>query len=258
MTESIVQRQSNLISPLTDGKTYRLWVARVKARLQELQQWNEKTESPKETQEASNFLLGVLSDSILEHFLDSNFSAPLMWQQLAKKFLVHSLSAQSTAFTSLINFNYSHPTMATNKTALLSLARDLRTSFKNQESIDVDDIVMLFALINVPPEYHHLRSTLEETNKNGLKLDSLFESLEREESLSVSSARRAALSAKTNGQSVSPKCIHRRPAATCWTCHPNLRPTCATCHTKGYPKFHHVTDSKFCKQQNERAPSSQA
>jgi hypothetical protein len=251
-------RPQQFIRPLSDGKEYRLWLARVKSRLQELNLWNDKAQAPFDSQEASNFLLSVLSDNILELFLDTDFAASVIWTTLASKFLVHSLSAQSTAFTALVNFNYSEVSMADNKLALLSLARNLRTSFKDHKSIDIDDLVMLFALINVPSAYHHLRSTLEETNKTGLKLESLFESLEREESLSVSSgARRAALAATASASagrqdSSSSKCAHRRPAATCWTCHPHLRPTCSECQAKGLLKYYHVKGSKFCKEQQAK------
>jgi hypothetical protein len=131
-----------------------------------LKLWNDKVNAPLDSQEASNFLLGVLSDNILELFLDTDFVASVIWSTLSTKFLVHSLSAQSTAFTALVNFNYSEPSMADNKLALLSLARNLRTSFKDEKTIDIENLVMLFALTNVPTEYHHLRSTLEETNKN--------------------------------------------------------------------------------------------
>ena len=252
---SPANRPQQFIRPLSDGKEYRLWLARVKSRLQELNLWNDKAQAPFDSQEASNFLLSVLADNILELFLDTDFAASVIWTTLASKFLVHSLSAQSTAFTALVNFNYSEVSMADNKLALLSLTRNLRTSFKDQKSIDIDDLVMLFALINVPSAYHHLRSTLEETNKTGLKLESLFESLEREESLSVSSgARRAALAATTSAgrPNFSPKCAHSRPAATCWTCHPNLRPTCSECQAKGLLKYYHVKGSKFCKEQQAK------
>lgn len=242
-----VIRNQQYIAPLTQAKDYRLWVARVKPRLQQMQQWDDTKNLPKDNQEATNFLVELLSNNLLEIFLDTNYSAPIIWTTLSSKFLVSSLSTQSTAFTALINFNYSQATMAENKLSLLSLARDLRTSFKNLDSVPIDQVVMLFALINVPMEYHALRSTLEETHKTGLTIDDLFTSLEREEAMANSSVANRMSSTKPTTSET--QCLHGRLASTCWSCDTTLKPTCTLCKSTGFKKFTHPKGSRLCKDQ---------
>jgi hypothetical protein len=47
--------------------------------------------------------------------------------------------------------------MLENNTVLLSLQRKLKTAFKNEEKILVVELVTLFALVNIPPEYSSSR-----------------------------------------------------------------------------------------------------
>lgn len=235
------------VKPLSSAKEYRLWAVRVMSKLQQMKEWDTqgKTGLPKDSEESKNFIVGTLADNLLETLLDTDMKAPTIWAALQKAFLVHSLSAQSIAITSLMNFNYSEPSMEANKTALLSLQRELRTAFENADSIKISDLVMLFALVNVPAEYHSLRTTLEETNKTGLSMDALFESLVREEASAISSASRASRA----GGPVPPgeNCSHDRDGATCWSCHPELRPVCTSCKNKGIARFYHHRGSRFCK-----------
>lgn len=240
------------MKPLASAQGYRLWVVRASAKLKQMQKFDDEKVVPIDSEESNNFLLGVIADNLLETLLDTDLTAVTIWNALKKAFLVHSLSAQSIAINSLMNFNYSEASMQENKTALLSHQRELRTAFENADTIKISDLVMLFALVNVPSEYHSLRTTLEETNKNGLTVDSLFESLVREEASAISSANRAsrasyAAASGTPAGDLVAKCAHDRDGASCWTCHPDLRPTCANCKNKGIARFHHHQGSRHCR-----------
>jgi hypothetical protein len=169
------------IKPLSCAKYYRLWTVRFKTHLQELGLWNAELKEPEpfDSEVSNNLILSLVSDNLLEQVLDGNLLASTVWNHFKKLYLVSSVSAQVVSLSSLINFAYPEPTMIENKQHLLSLARELRTAFKNASEISVDDLIMLFALVNLPIDYHSLRSTLQETNNSGLKFEDLFESLKK-------------------------------------------------------------------------------
>jgi hypothetical protein len=236
--------KQNQIKQLSNAQDYRLWAVRVTTKLKEIKKWDKSEEVPINSEESNNFIIGVISDNLLEQVLDLELNCTTLWSHFRDLFLVHSISAQSTAITSLINFNYSEANMLANKNTLLSLARDLRTAFQDSENINLKHLLTLFALVNIPEEYQSLRTTLEETNKEGIEFDDLFESLIREEAAQVGKAKRMA---RANAVSGSPsQCPHKRTSSTCWSCHPSLRPVCVPCQTNGVAKFNHSQGSRFC------------
>jgi hypothetical protein len=241
----------NNIKPLTCSKDYRIWTVRVTAKLQELSLWNinEKEPEPFDSEESNNLLLSLISDELLEQVIDTDLQASTIWKHFQKLYLVSSLSAQSTSLASLINFNFSAANMQDNKHEVLNLARELKTAFKNTAVITHEELIMLCCLVNLPSEYHSLRSTLAENNPNGLKFEALFESLLREEALSISANSAVANRAASKARAAKPtgQCSHNRLGSSCWSCHPNLRPVCGECKANGEVRFNHVKGSKFCK-----------
>jgi hypothetical protein len=170
------------VKPLATNTGYNLWSIRVTAILTERKEWNEPAGEPSDSVTATNFLIGVIDDDFLEQFLDTDLK-PLHWAYFKKTILVSTISAQSTALTSLFAFNLGEANLVFNLTTIKELQRNLTTAFSNSEKISISlvNLVTLFALVNMPSEYAALRTTLEETTKQ-LNLDELFKSLIREES----------------------------------------------------------------------------
>lgn len=251
------------VKPLTGKADYSLWSARIKAYLSMHKLWLK--EEPVDSDICFSLLTSCVSDALFEqsNLLGHN-TAPKVWDFLKSLFLTSDLSSKSTALNNLLSFNYSGKDMHENKTALLKLKRDLKCSFEDSDSISLDDLVTLIALVNVPSQYFSLRTTLEETTtaEKPLSMDSLFNSLLREESAHVSSSFRSTSQAGVSPKSNLTKCQHKRIISKCWTCNPGSKPKeCTECKAKGFRKTLHPPNSDTCRLQqleNKNHPSSTA
>lgn len=240
-------KERTLIQPLANAVSYPLWAHRVRIKLISLGEWDSGTESeplaqPKASNKALTFLYENISDIVMERFIHETLNAPALWSQLASKFQASNLSSQCIALASLVQFNYSCPTMAANEVALLNIRRSLNTAFKG-ETINIKTLVNIFGLQNLPKNYQNLRTTIEETttDTNPLTFESLFLSLQREE---ASRATQDQPSSAFQAQQI--KCEHGREETSCWNCHPENRPTCSSCKSAGFAQYRHQTGSRSC------------
>jgi len=262
MSLTTLEKQNEFkIKPLEGKAQYGLWQYRVKLFLLKSKLWDTQNNTPKEDEEASYVIASSLSDPLLQLALSSlqEVNAPNLWDFFHSLYVTSDLSSKSTAFAALCNFTFDSPTMTENKSKILTYIRDLSTAFQSSDSkgpattINISDLAVLFCLINLPPQYHALRSTLEETTKGALSIDSLFDSLIREEtSQAAASAKVNRVSSKPNPKSFQRSlCQHKRNAQTCWTCNPSLRPFCHPCKNNGMKKYYHTTGSSICTQQQK-------
>jgi hypothetical protein len=197
----------------------------------------------------------------------------VVWDYLKNTFITTDLSSRIIAFDKLRNFAYQSATMTQNKSVLLGLQNGLSAAFNTKTTdgkpcILVEDLFVLFALTNLPIQYHSLRSTLQETKESGITLEALFVSLMREENTQVaSSSNRAATKNPTKQSSANSAqtgnipagyCVHRRDTKTCWTCTPSSKPSCKTCETLKLPKTFHLTGSNVCLEQQATTKAFQA
>lgn len=254
-------KQFKNIQPLSKPEHYRLWRVRVESALKQMKAWNVKTAAPMDTEQSNNYLLSVIADNFLEQMLDTDLQASTIWAYLQKTILVSSISSQATALSELMAFNYAESDMLANKTAILALQRNLKTAFNNSETVEIGQLVTLFALVNIPISYQPLRTTLEET-KEELQIDELFKSLIREESSAVANgARVARVAVASPNQNFGPACEHGYAASKCWTCNPELRPVCAECKQGGEKFFRHSKErcpkrsKRYAKIAKEKAPT---
>ena len=244
-------------APLQRAEDYRLWVVRHKTKLVKMGAWDEEKSLPIDTSALNAFIVEAISDTFLEQVMDTDLKASTIWKHLATLILKGGVSAQSTALLNLMNFSYPGPTMLENQTSLMGLCRALRTAFNNAESIEIDNLVTLFALVNMPSEHQPLRTTLEETKKDGLTLAGLFESLIREEATLSGTANRASRAKLASADPGEPgECPHNRPKSTCWKCTPESRPTCHLCKKAGLSRIRHHPDCAMCKEQRKGKPEA--
>lgn len=248
--------------PLTEKAEYSLWSARMKAYLSMHLLWQDK--GPSNTETCFSLLTCSLSDAIFEqcNLLGHN-TAPKVWDYLKSLFVTSDLSSKSTSLNNLLSFHYNGRDMNENKTALLMLKRDIKCSFEDSDTISMDDLVTLIALVNLPSQYHSLRTTLEETTTKNkpLSLDSLFMSLIREESAQISTTSRASSHVKPSMNGSLTKCKHKRVISKCWICTPSSKPAeCQACKLKGYKKTLHAPNSDICRLQHleDKADQSSA
>ena len=227
---------------------YTLWRIRIKAHLITCSLWDNAIDCPADTNLAASILIMTLSDKCLQMATATDLTAPAIWHYFKEKFVTSNLSSQSQAFLSLVNYSYDGKTILENETELLRLRSELGAAFNDQKQISLDDLLTLFALVKVPIAYQALRSTLEETTKGMLTFSALFQSLAREESSQTASSANRVTSA-TLSSSAPDRCQHNRPPASCWACHPHLRPTCLPCKGLGIQKYRHKTGSNYCRSQ---------
>ena len=229
--------QSN-IKPLSSPSEYSLWSIRIKARLKKHNLWNDKIDAPMDHPENLDLLLCSLEDSLAKQVLVSAGENPSeMWKYLQSIHVTRSISAKTKALNDLLIFNYNKPTMIENQAEILSMKANLIAIF-GSKSIEIDELISMICMTNLPVNYQPLRTTMQETSKSdNLTIASLFESLIREESNQISSAaHRASYQAssvahRAQATTKTQKCKHGRETKSCFTCSPENRPTCRLCQT---------------------------
>ena len=261
------ENKTNFLSKLKileNLEDYPLWATRLKVHLISAGLWHEKTSQPTDENATLSLLLSYVSDLFLAPLMDQPLSASLVWKTLHGLYHVSNLSTKVTSLNHLINFQFQGSTMLQNRTLLQEAKRKISSSFGGATSITIDELVMIFALVNLPSNYSHLRSQLSIStpDKTVLTLDTLFTHLSREESTlnastshSGNSAHRATVTRPSINRSMS--CPHGRLKDTCFTCTPSSRPTCPICKGLGIAKFRHAPDSKFCREQRALKPAPQ-
>lgn len=145
------------ITRLENAKNYKLWKHKIILQLQVYELWDEdeekKTPKPKSTAMALSFIFDHLSDTLQEQTIDKP-TAPLLWTYLTSRFERTDVSSKTTAIQELVKFNYSAATMNENKAIHLDIKQSLTTAF-GSESISVAELVNIFAVMNLPAQYHH-------------------------------------------------------------------------------------------------------
>ena len=159
-----------------------LWSTRVKASLLSAGFWNEKLSVPTTTNETTSLLLSIVADHFLTPLMDQNLTAPLIWTTLHSLYHVSNLSTKVTSINQLITFHFQGPTMLSNRTMLQETKRKISSAFGGATTLSIDELVMLFAMVNLPSTYSSLRSQLSVSTSDDkpLTLDSLFSHLMRE------------------------------------------------------------------------------
>ena len=248
------------ITPLETKTAYNNWAIRCKAHLQQHSPslWDNTTKAPKDAEKAAAFLISVMSKNLLEHVsataAGGDLKAPVIWKHFQDTFITSDLSSKSAVLNHSISFRYDSGSIINEKTALLNLRRELQAAFKNSTTITIDELITLFALVNLPVQYQTLWTTLEETSKStAVSCDGrLFSSLLREEAYATSSAQRMG-SPPVSPKTTPAKCQHNYPPKLCWVCHPNKKPQeCSICKSNGFSKTRHPTGSDFCDYQQFR------
>ena len=160
----------------------------------------------------------------------------------------------------LVGFSYSLDLQA-DLNKLKDVGRSLKAA-SGKSTIDVDDLLSLIALAAVPASFAPLRAVIENsatTDSTVLKLTNLEARILAEDAAagaaSPSSNSSKALTTQANFKSKS-KCQHNR-IATCWTCNPELRPSCNSCKTAGLKYYHH-DGSRACHQLKKKSNANQA
>ena len=231
---SQIQKLCTSIAKLSKIEDYPVWAVRVKAAFSSSTLWAK--DKPTDNSLTNALMLTLVDDYFVNQLLDSDLKASTIWAHISGLYNVSDLASQTIALTDLVAFDYAAPTMLDNKTKLLDLQRHLKSAFGGEDKISLSELVLLFALVNLPAAYVSLRATLLTTqnSETPLTLNALFTSLSSEEKTqsvtSTSTANRAAQSPS----SPSP-CPHGRVKSKCYTCTPSSRPTCSLCVSAGLP-----------------------
>ena len=236
-----------------------LWSARLKAALISACFWHEKLAQPAETNETTSLLLTIVADHFLTPLMDQTLTAPLIWTTLHSLYHVSNLSTKVTSLNQLISFHFQGPTMLSNRSMLQETKRKISSAFGGATTLSIDELVMLFAMVNLPSTYSPLRSQLSVSTSDDkpLTLDSLFSHLMREESTLTASSTNSVHRAATNPPVFrSTSCPHGRSKESCFTCTPSSRPVCSICKNLGKAKFLHSSNSVFCRQQRKLPPEN--
>ena len=236
-----------------------LWSTRVKAKLLSAGLWDEKLSVPTTTNETTSLLLSLVADHFLIPLMDQTLTAPLIWTTLNSLYHVSNLSTKVTSLNQLISFHFQGPTMLSNRSMLQETKRKISSAFGGATTLSIDELVMLFAMVNLPSAYSPLRSQLSVSTSDDkpLTLDSLFSHLMREESTHTASSTNSVHRAATFPPVSRPSsCPHGRSKESCFTCTPSSRPVCSICKNLGKAKFLHSPNSVFCRQQRKLPPEN--
>jgi hypothetical protein len=134
----------------------------------ELPEWDNSNKDetkfqPKESSSALLVLFQSIDQQIVEQILDTytDPTAPVIWNYLRGLYITSDLTAKSDAFNNLLTLAFPAIDMPANKAQLLALGRDLKTCFNNSDTISINDRLLLFALVNLPPQYHNVRTAIQ-------------------------------------------------------------------------------------------------
>jgi hypothetical protein len=208
-------------------------------------EWDEENTRPKEGKQAFRLIVkNVHSDSI-DLIMDTTSSVEA-WKILSEEFAGSSIPTQRAVLKALLNYQVGKDLHDEVK-KIKELKRLLISSLGNKDQISVDQLVAVCFLEALPDQYSGTKAILED--QPSLKLEEICTKI-------IRSPVGFRLESSANKVSIV-KCNHKRyPADKCWTCHPELRPICEECKSKGLPKFYHQPGSKFCSNKAIEAYSS--
>ena len=230
---------------------YSDWAFLIQTVLEGRDLWDDKLQTPKESSKGKAIIILALSSELQTKIRQDLASptAPTIWKFLQSWAFTADLASKITALGSLTSFAYDRQTMDANKAQLIQIGTQLSASFTskmqdNTPCIAISELLSITALIMLPPQYQHLRTTLQET-KTQVSISDLFVSLTREEN--TLAAQASSLNRITTPGTGKPsatiktgKCMHnyRGDPKSCWQCHPEKRPSCAICKPPGLPSDH--------------------
>lgn len=233
---------------------YHKWVFLMKQLLIRTSNWNEATNSPSDTSASFSIISENIHEDHLDLIMDETL-ASAAWNILQKKFAGKSVSHQLSCIRSLVEFKYSS-NMQGNLNSLRSIGRSLIAASGGEEKIDILNLIAIFALESLPEEFIGTKAVL--SLKSSISLQEIEDAIIQaplsgpNTGSSVAHAHQAKVSDGSDGA----KCSHGRFANTCWSCHPEKRPSCEKCKAEGR-KSYHKTGSRFCSfvgNQGNKAP----
>jgi len=231
-TNSLQKLTAN-IKVLSKLEDYPVWARRVQAAFVSGSLW--ESSQPVSNALSNNVMLNLIDDHFVDQLLDGDCSASTIWNHISGLYNVSDLASKTTALTQLIAFDYSGSSMLDNKMSLLNFQRHLKSAFGGETNISLNELVVLFALVNLPAAYTSLRTNLLTSNdgdSDSITLDILFSHLMSEEKTqSIATTSFANRAGKEAG-----KCEHGRFKKECYKCTPSSRPTCPRCTAAGLPE----------------------
>jgi hypothetical protein len=147
----MLQKLSATIKRLEKLEDFPVWAVRVQAAFVSSSLWNK--EGPIDTLLSNAVMLTLINDYFVNQLLDGDLKISTIWKHISGLYHVSDLASKTTALTDLISFDYSATTMLENKAKLLDLQRHLKSAFGGEPKIEMSELVVLFALVNLPAVY---------------------------------------------------------------------------------------------------------
>ena len=228
----VLQKLTSTIKRLEKLEDFPVWVVRVQAAFLSSTLWSK--EGPVDSPLTNAVMLTLIDDYFVNQLLDGDLKASTIWKHISGLYNVSDLASKTIALTELIAFDYSASTMLENKTKLFDLQRHLKSAFGGSTNIESSELVVLFALVNLPAAYVSLRITSTNAKDEPISAESLFSHLSSEEKTQTVSSTSLA-SRATSIVSPNSLCPHQFAKSKCFTCTPSSRPTCPLCVSAGLP-----------------------
>ena len=223
-----LQKLAASVKRLEQLEDYPVWAVRVQAIFISSSLWAKN--GPLDSPLTNAVMLSLIDDYLVNQLLDGDLHASTIWKHISGLYNVSDLASKTIALTQLMGFDYSASSMVENKTKLLDMQRHLKSAFGGAAEIALSDLVVLFALVNLPAAYVSLRTTLL-TSLEDVSIESLFSHLSTEEKTQVISPTSTA----NRALSATSLCPHNFAKFKCYTCTPSSRPTCPLCVAAGLP-----------------------
>jgi hypothetical protein len=205
--------------------------------------WDPASNEPKNTSIAFHAISINVSESVRDLIIDC-YDAPAAWKLLSAKWAGKSIPLQLQTLKTLFSFNLTSEDPQPQLNMLADYKRTLLAATGSKD-ISIDDLISLVCLSSISNTYPPLAAVLENHfSTQPLDMHFMAQRINLEYSKSASESSSSALQ-------TSSKCSHGR-FPPCWTCHPNLRPTCKPCKDSGKKRFYHHHQSKFCPDKPEK------
>ena len=192
------------------------WAWNAKLELIDLSLWDTKRDLPINSSKTMVFLIRSITESTMT-IIQREECAQSAWIKLKDHYAGQSLSNQLTCFAKLVS--HKNSTMSSFVQFYKDLSLELISALGDKDNINIHHLISLFCLNGLPSNYDGERAVL--SSKACLPtLDELEKIVQEKES------RRPLLQAKQARGEEGNTCKHGFPSSSCWTCHPELKPTC--------------------------------
>ncbi len=224
---------------LTGQENYHKWKRRMIIWLQHYGLWDAKSKLPVEGENSSLFYITSNLSPTVDETIASLETGREVWVKLKKDFDKATMHGKIAHITRLANFSYSSATKQDDVNELVDIAKQLKAANGNKNTINIDELITLYAIAKLPDDYDALRTVIITSKTvNVSTIDEVRDLIIDTENAKKNDANSKPTALLTPVEKPAKKHKGRCFGDKCWICHPHLKPTCSLCRQEGLPDNH--------------------